>query len=163
LFNWDTSVQKIRTSLNYAGLNDKMHYYAFDFWANKPLQDIYSSIEEELPSESCKIIALRAKSNHPVVVSTSQHVTQGMIDLQKEEWKGETLSGTSSLIAGDPYEMRIAGMNDGGNWKLNKAAIVGNSNGISIEVLPQSEKGWTRVVIKSNESGKVKWNLKFTK
>ncbi len=163
LYNWETSTQKIGTTLSRAGLMDKTTYYAFDFWANKPLRNMIGSIEGELPAESCQIIALRAKSNHPVVVSTSQHVSQGMIDLLKEDWKNNTLSGTSKLIAGDSYEMRIAGLNDGGNWKLNKAAIVGSTEGISIDILPQSEKGWARVVIKSKESKQVSWTLKFIK
>jgi hypothetical protein len=163
LFNWETSTQKIRTSLSYAGLNNKTRYYAFDFWGNKVLRDIQGAIEEELPSESCRVIALRASSNHPVVVSSSQHVTQGMIDLLKENWKGNQLSGTSKLIAGDDYELRIAGMNDGGKWKLNKAFIVGNANGVTIKVLPQTESGWLRIVIKSKDSQVVNWRLEFKK
>lgn len=163
LFNWDTTVQKIRTSLSYAGLNDKTSYYAFDFWANKPLEVIKGSIEKELPSESSMVIALRAKENHPVVVSTSQHITQGMTDLLAENWAGNSLSGTSKLIAGDNYELRIAGLNDGGKWKLNKAAIIGNAKDVTIEVLPQTETGWLRVVIKSKTTQVVKWKLAFTK
>jgi hypothetical protein len=163
VFNWETSPQKIATSLSRAGLKDNTIYYAFDFWGNTPLPNIYRSMELELPSESCKVIAVRAKSNHPIVVSTSQHITQGMIELLKEDWQGETLSGTSNIIAGDNYELRIAGINDGGNWKLNKAFVVGNTSGITIEVLPQSESGWLRVAIKSKESREVKWKLKFTK
>ena len=163
LFNWETSTQKIRTSLSYAGLNAKTHYYAFDFWGNKVLPDVYGSVEAELPSESCKVIALRAKSNHPVVVSSSQHITQGMIDLLKENWMGNRLSGTSKIIAGDDYELRIAGMSDGGKWKLNKAVILGNANGATISVLPQTESGWLRVVIKSKDSQELKWSLEFKK
>lgn len=163
LFNWETSVQKIGTSLSRAGLTDKATYYAFDFWENKPLSNIQGSIELDLPAESCKVIAVRAKTNHPVVVSTSQHITQGMTELLREDWKAETLSGTSKVIAGDNYEMRIAGMTDGGNWKLNKAAIVGNAKGTSIEVLPEREKGWVRVLIKSDVSQQVAWTLKFKK
>ena len=144
-------------------MNDKRDYYAFDFWGNKPLANLSGSVSEELPSESCKIIAVRAKSNHPVVVSTSQHLTQGMIDLVKEKWENQTLSGTSKLIASDDYEIRIAGLNDGSNWKISKAAIVDNPGNVTIEVLPQTEQGWLRVVIKSKESKNVKWQLSFRK
>ncbi|WP_316792661.1 hypothetical protein [Pedobacter frigoris] len=163
LFNWETSAQKIRTSLSYAGLNDKISYYAFDFWGNKPLPIINGFIEKELPSESCQVIALRAKVNHPVVVSTSQHITQGMTDLLKEEWKNGTLSGSSKVIGGDAYELRIAGMNDGAQWKSSKAEVVGNPAGVTMEVLPQTEKGWLRVLIKAKESQVVHWRIAFRK
>lgn len=163
LFNWDTTSKKIGCSLVWAGLHDKTVYYAFDFWTNKPLENISTIVSEELAPESCKIIAVRAKSNHPVVVSTSQHVTQGMIDLLKETWGNQTLSGTSKLIAGDDYEIRIAGLKDGGNWKAVKAVVLEQADNVTIEILPQTEEGWLRIKIKSNENKTVKWQLKFTK
>ncbi|MGZ3754049.1 MAG: hypothetical protein ACXVAY_21170 [Mucilaginibacter sp.] len=163
LFNWETSAQKIGATLSRAGLKDNTSYYAFDFWENKPLADLAGSFGMELPAESCKVIAVREKSNHPIVVSTSQHVTQGMIDILQEEWKAGSLSGTSKIIAGDSYELRIAGMNDGGNWKLAEASIIGNSEGVTIKVLPESENGWLRVVISGNQSKVIKWRLRFNK
>ena len=163
LFNWETASQNIGCSLKWAGLQENTVYHAFDFWENKPLPDISGAVSEGLSAESCRIIALRARTDHPVIVSTSQHVTQGMIDLLKEEWKSGTLSGTSKLIGGDDYELRIAGLKDGGDWKFGKAIIVGNSDDATIGVLPQIEKGWLRIVIKSANSRIIKWQLKFTK
>ena len=163
LFNWATSAQNISSSAKWTGLDGKTVYYAFDFWENKPLSDISGSFAMELPAESCRIIAVRAKSNHPVVVSTSQHVTQGMIDLLKENWKDGTLSGTSKLIAGDDYELRIAGINDGGKWKVDQVSLIGNADGATIKVLPQQENGWLRVLVKSNKSQVVNWKLRFVK
>jgi hypothetical protein len=161
LFNWDTASQDIGCSLIWAGLNGKSTYYAFDFWGNSILPEINGFFKYTLPSESCRIIAVRAKSDHPVIVSTSQHVTQGMIDLLNEEWKNGILSGTSKIIGGDTYELRIAGMNDGGKWEIDHATIVGKPGSATIEISPQTEKGWLRVVIKSKESQIVKWQLKF--
>lgn len=158
LFNWKKRRKKINCTLEWAGLNSKSSYYAFDFWNNKPLPETIKSISSKLSSESCQILALRAKSNHPVVVSTSQHITQGMIDLLAEKWENSTLSGTSKLIGGDLYELRIAGLNDGGNWILDTAKTNGNA---MIKVLPSNEKGWLRIIIQSNENSTVNWQLKF--
>ena len=163
LFNWETSTQNIGCQLKWAGLKENTTYHSFDFWGNKPLPDIRDSITSELSSESCLVIALRAKSDHPVVVSTSQHVTQGMIDLTKETWNNGTLSGTSKIIGGDNYEIRIAGMDDGATWKLASATIIGNSRGTSIEPLPQKENGWLRILVRNKESQIIQWQLKFTK
>lgn len=160
LFNWKTRRKTITCSLERAGLPADNSYYAFDFWANKPLLGTINTIKSKLPSESCQILALRAKSDHPVMVSTSQHVTQGMIDLLDEKWENNILSGTSKLIGNDIYELRIAGLADGGGWVLDSATVNENA---AIEVLPSSEKGWLRVVIQSNESLTVNWQLKFNK
>jgi hypothetical protein len=161
LFNWDTIHSEISSSLSWAGLKDNTTYYAFDFWGNKPLPDVSGSFKYNLDPESCQVIALRARANHPVVVSTSQHVTQGMIDLLAENWENETLSGASSLIGGDTYELRIAGLNDGEELMFDSAIISGDQGNASIEILPQTEKGWLRVSIKSKTSQVVKWQVKF--
>lgn len=84
LFNWDTATTTISCTLQKAGLKGKA-YYGYDFWADKPLNDI-TTVSENLPQQTCRAIALREKANHPVIVSTSQHVTQGMIDVLKEKW-----------------------------------------------------------------------------
>ena len=83
-----------------------------------------------------------------------------MIDLLDEKWENNTLSGTSNIIGGDAYEIRIAGINDGGSWMIDKATT---NNNTTIEVLHSTEEGWLRVVIKSKDSSIVHWQLKFNK
>jgi hypothetical protein len=161
LFNWDTTALEIVCPIARTGLDDKTAYYAFDFWENKTLPDVNGLLTRKLPPESCSIIAVRPRSGHPVVVSTSQHVTQGMIDLLLEEWKDGTLSGTSMIIGGDNYELRIAGINDGGNHKVTEVKVIDPPQETSIEVLPQTEKGWLRVLIKTKKSEIVNWQIKF--
>ena len=73
------------------------------------------------------------------------------------------LATSSKSIAGNNYELRVAGINDGGEWKINEATIIENKDGTTIEVLPQTEKGWLRIVIKSRKSQLIKWQLRFKK
>ncbi|MCU7552224.1 alpha-galactosidase [Chitinophagaceae bacterium LB-8] len=160
LFNWDTTKQQIGCGTAWAGLKKNTAYYAFDFWENKVLPDIAKEFAFELPGESCKIIAVRAKANHPVLVSTSKHITQGMVDVKEETWSNATLSGKSELVGGDPYEMRIAGLADNGNWSPEKVDVTG-LEGATIKILPVTEKGWVRVVIQSEKSGIAQWRIKF--
>ncbi|SMO31953.1 hypothetical protein SAMN06265350_10123 [Solitalea koreensis] len=160
LFNWDTASQKIGCKSAWAGLPANNEYYAFDFWDNKVLPNITSNVSFELPAESCKIIALQAKTTHPVLVSTSRHITQGMIDVLKEKWNNNTLLGSSQLVAGDAYEMRIAGLED--NWKIT-GVETNEKEGVTITQLPTTEKGWARILIKSNTDRTVQWKLKFSK
>lgn len=161
LYNWELTPQTIQCNLVWAGLKANANYYGFDFWNNRPINNIETSISEELMAESCKIIAVRAKTNHPVVVSTSQHVTQGMIDLVKEDWKNHILSGESKLIANDPYEIRIAGQNDGGNRKIKAVKLSKKYKNVSIEMLPSTEEVWIRLLIKSKETRNIKWKVEF--
>ena len=161
LYNWELTPQTIQSDLVWAGLKANTSYYGFDFWNNLPINNVETLISEDLMAESCKVIAVRAKTNHPVVVSTSQHVTQGMIDLVKEVWKNNILSGESKLIADDTYEIRIAGINDGENRQIKSAKLCKKYKDVSIEILPSKETGWIRLLIKSKETKLIKWQLKF--
>lgn len=163
LFNWQTEEALIGCSLEWAGLESNKMYHAFSYWENKPLDKISEQFRYNLSAESCKIIALREKTGHPVVVSTSQHVTQGMIDLKEEKWNNGKLEGVSKLIGGDTYEIRIAGLNDGHRWVLKEAKISRSKFPASIRVLPEKEDGWLRLVIESGKSQDVAWNLKFNR
>lgn len=162
LYNWELKPQTIQSDLVWAGLNAKTSYYGFDFWNNRPIDNIENSISEELEAESSKIIAVRAKTNHPVIVSTSQHVTQGMIDLISEKWNKNILSGESKLIANDRYEIRIAGINDGEKRQVKSVNLSKKYKDVSIEILPSTQENWIRLLIKSKENKVVKWELEFS-
>jgi hypothetical protein len=163
IFNWDTIPQRFGSSTVWAGLEKNKTYYAFDFWANKPISDISNSFEYELPARTCKVIALRAKENHPVVVSTSRHVTQGIVDLKREEWKDGVLSATSEVIGGDDYEVRIAGLADSSNWSLKDLKILGDNKNVTIKASPQTENGWLRILISAKKDCIVRWQARFKK
>jgi hypothetical protein len=160
LFNWEKTSKTIESTLAWADLDSTKNYFAFDFWGNKYLGEISKRIAYTVPGENCLILGLRAKEGHPLVLSTSQHITQGIVDLKKENWKKNTLTGSSSVIAGDTYEIRIAGMNDTKKWKLARAVIVGDKNA-QVKIVPQTEDGLIRVQITSSQTKVINWEVKF--
>jgi hypothetical protein len=153
LYNWDSTPQNIGYDVGKAGLDANKTYYAFDFWANKPVASFAGKFSFDVPAESCRVIAVRADEGRPVIVSTSRHVTQGVVDLSDEKWTRNQISATSQLVAGDPYEVRIAGME---KWKAISATAPA---GVTITMLP-SEAGWLRVKLESKSSRAVKWSVK---
>ncbi|MDR3182022.1 MAG: hypothetical protein LBT89_03730 [Planctomycetaceae bacterium] len=109
-YNWDDKKpEKIEVTPNWAGLPKAKEYVAFDFWGNKLFGTFTDKISVELPPGSCLVLAVRPVEEHPVLLSTSQHITQGIVDAVEEKWNSETktLSGVSKVIAGDDYELRI--------------------------------------------------------
>src|ERR1700683_2189393 len=74
------------------------------------------SIKATLPAHGCLDLAVRPMLALPFVISTSRHITQGMVDVIDEQWDAtaKTLSGKSRVVAGDPYELRIVAS---GAWK----------------------------------------------
>jgi hypothetical protein len=94
-------------------------------------------------------------------------VTQGIVDVTDETWNADAreLSATSQVVADDPYELRIAGLRDGGAWKPAAVAVseADKAAGVTIGLKPPApgDEGWLRVVIASRQSGKVRWLVKF--
>lgn len=110
LFNWSEDKSTVLSeSLKRLGLPPQKTYEAFDFWGNKLLRPIQGKLESELPGAGCQVLSLRETAAHPQVISTSRHLTQGLVDLVSETWDPATLTlrGTSRMVAGDPYEIRI--------------------------------------------------------
>jgi Melibiase len=169
LFNWDNHDAEITCSSAKAGLAPAQSYYAFDFWAERPARSFSGAFEYNVPGRSCRVLAVRAAAGHPVLVSTSRHVTQGIVDVKNETWNNltATLSATSKVIGNDPYELRIAGLQEGvKTWELLSASVSSGDKtaGVIIEPRPGApgETGWRRVVIHSRQSRAVEWSLRFT-
>ncbi|MDR1141671.1 MAG: alpha-galactosidase [Planctomycetaceae bacterium] len=109
-YNWDDkNPVKIETTSAWIGLPEAKEYVAFDFWGKKFFGSFTDKISVELPPGSCLILAVRPVAEHPILLSTSQHITQGIADVVEEHWNPETktLSGVSCVVGGDPYELRI--------------------------------------------------------
>ena len=73
---------------------------------------------------SCRILAVRPMADRPQLISTSRHITQGVVDVAEEAWdvRGKKLNGVSRVVGGDPYELRIA-KPASGEWKLTEVTL----------------------------------------
>ncbi len=165
LYNWDSEKKYISYDAAKAGLDATKSYYAFDFWNKSPLPSFKGVFKFDVPAESCRVIAVRAAEDHPVLVSTSQHVTQGIVDVKGEQWNPSTgtLSATSQVVGNDPYEIRIAGVDDdSSNWKFISASVSAEDAIITPNPPADEESGWLRVMISSKTSRTIKWSLRFT-
>ena len=162
LYNWDSTDKAIGCEAVKAGLKGGTTYHAFDFWANAPVPAFTDRFSFDVPKESCRILAVRAAEDHPVLVSTSRHVTQGIVDVSEEAWSNQVLSAASKVVGGDPYELRIAGVKDG--WKFGAARVSAEDQAAGVTIAPvKSEDGWLRVSIRSKDSREVKWSVEFAR
>ncbi len=169
VFNQETNELNIGYSCARLGLDPGRNYYAFDFWANSPLPSFQDGFECQVPPTSCRIIAVRGAEGHPELVSTSRHVTQGIVDVTGENWNAsrQTLSGVSQIVGNDAYELRVAGLDEGGKkWRLATATVSAKDQaaGVAIASKPEvaDEEGWCRVGIDGKASRAVRWTLEFT-
>lgn len=161
VFNQEDSVLNANYSCEQLGLDPEKTYDAFDYWDNAPLQPFRGRFAASVPPHSCRVIAVRADEGRPMLLSTSRHVTQGMIDVTGEKWKGGKLSGVSEAIGGDPYELRIVTpATAGGAWKVVSASVSEEDSAVGASISKAAESGIARVTIRSPVNRAVKWTAK---
>lgn len=157
LLNWDESEElKIDYPLDRMGLEEAA-YDVFDFWEDRYLGTIQTSLTSTLPGAHSQVLALRKTADHPQLLSTSRHITQGLMDVLTESWdsRARTLEGSSEVVGNDPYEMRIT--------CPPKFAFEGfQFSGVDATVKePVLEEGLIRITIIPKESGVMKWSVQF--
>ena len=112
LYNWNTNTaMKVDWPAAYAGLASEKTYVGFDFWGNRFVPAFGGRLKFDVPADDCRIIAVRAfDGTKPVVVSSSRHVASPAFEVSDERWDAatKTLSGVSTVVPGEAYELRIA-------------------------------------------------------
>jgi hypothetical protein len=168
LFNWENEERRIHYGSAKAGLDPAKDYYAFDFWSGAPVESFQGEFGFSVPAQSCRVIAVRAAEGHPVLVSTSRHVTQGIVDVTDEVWSGSssTLTGVSRVVAGDPYELRVAGLNgEMKRWHMVSTSVSAADRRAGVTIAPATQEkaddGWLRLQVRSETSRPVHWAVRF--
>jgi hypothetical protein len=99
----------------------------------------------------------------PFLISTSRHVSQGILEVKKEAWDAKTrsLAGASAVVAGDVYELRVVARAPGGAWSLARAEVSAGDTAVGVTITASETKGLVRAIIRSPVSRDVEWTLRF--
>ena len=155
-FNWDKDAPaKVILSLDKIGNGS---FSGFEYWGNAVLAPTTGSLEVTVAPSACQVFSLRPTRAVPCVIGTSRHITQGMIDLSSEQWDpaSRTLSGTSQVVGGDPYEIRI--LLPEGNKYSAITRTASDAGTLSVLSLHDS---LARVLLESKESATLSWQVTF--
>ncbi|HJQ79703.1 MAG TPA: hypothetical protein VJ828_07095 [Lacipirellulaceae bacterium] len=161
LFNWDAEKSAhIDQSFKRIGLPPGDRYITFDYWDDKFGINEGDAVHMMIDAASCRILALRPMAERPQLISTSRHITQGVVDVISESWDADSksLSGVSRVVAGDPYELRIARAASS-DWRLVETTV-GEAVNASIKLVSEEAAGW-RVRIDSPTNQELHWVVRF--
>jgi hypothetical protein len=93
------------------GLPEDREYLVFEFWTQKYLGKFTDSFTAPAMDENTavQVFAIREARQHPWILSTTRHISQGGVSLLDERWDGDrkVLSGKSKVVVGDPYVLTI--------------------------------------------------------
>jgi NPCBM/NEW2 domain/Melibiase len=170
LFNWsktpsDVSVTPEKADLSSTKLSSSKHYVAFDFWAGKFVPPFSGRIGGRIPAKSARVLAVRPASSFPQLLSTSRHITQGMIDVSEERWdtSARTLTGSCDVVANDPDELRIVVPAGADSWIAGKISLSEEDRKAGVNATLAQDGPRIRAVISSPASRAVHWSIPFTR
>jgi hypothetical protein len=163
LFNWTHKTENHVLPLADLGLPPSDEYIAFDFWNRVFLKPFKGTLESSVPGAACRILAVRPLLPRPFLLSTSRHVSQGIVEVLEEHWDeaGKTLSGRSRIVGGDPYELRIAAFAPGKIWSVDAVEVSGDDRAAGVKMAFTETGGCVRASIESAASREVNWSVRF--
>ena len=163
LYNTSEETKVVSTAIsgeradNAIGLDVNGRYHAYEFWSDTYLGKLTGSarIERELNPNHCAMISVRKAISRPQAISTNRHILQGWVDLANVNWDAETktLSGTASVIGGEPFEIVVA--------NNNAKPLTLETNGGKSELEPHPAIGLSRLLLTSTTNTDVRWKLKY--
>lgn len=165
LFNWnEEKSDTVRVELEKLNLPADRNYVGFDYWANEFIEPFSGTLEAELRPSCCRIISIRPLGDRPVLVSTSRHVTQGIVDVDQEDWNSRKyeMRGKSKVVGEDPYELRIYAPG-GGPWQIRSADVSQADSQAGVTIESEQAGPEIRVTINSPENRTVSWKVVFKK
>jgi hypothetical protein len=157
LFNWESKEKTFDYALATIGIPGDTEQIAFDFWSNALTPPFKGRLTQTLRPQSCQVLSVRPVADHPQLISTSRHITQGMVDVKAEGWnaKKRTLSGVSAVVANDPYELRIL-------TYTSQGILTPLSVKAEVPSDMKVEEGLIRVTLRSPTSRDVRWSVTFS-
>ena len=146
------------------GLPLAAEYVGFDFWADKFVPPFKGEVRAELPpGGSCRILAIRPVSAHPQLLSTSRHITQGIVDVTDEKWSAAAaaLSAVSRVVGEDPCELRIIAPAGESSWRVAGVSVSAEDQAAGVKADFKQQGPEIRATLSSPVSRKVRWQVKF--
>ena len=163
LYNWSDRTDEISIKADRIGLPPASGYVAFDFWADKFISPFRDTITASLPGNSCRILAVRPVADVPQLLSTSRHVTQGIVDVTGEKWDGtkSLLSGTSKVVENDRYELRIILPDGAKSWRATAVNVTAEDAAAGVKATFRQDGPKLRASLTSPTGREVKWAVTF--
>lgn len=101
--------RNLKLSFRKLGLDSSISYLVYDFWADHFMGEHRGSLTALVKLAACRILAVHPAQEHPQLLSTNRHVTQGGMELKDLRWDESRceLRGKSDLVAEEEYRIAV--------------------------------------------------------
>lgn len=139
------------------GLASDRDYLVFEFWSRRFLGArrgtfVPGAIDS---AHKVQVFCIRERVPHPQVVATSRHVSCGGPDLERVAWSGDTLSGVSRVVGGDPYTLYVT---EPSGFRFDGVSVTG-----AALVGTRIEGGLRVVRLRPAADGRVSWRVAYSR
>jgi hypothetical protein len=137
-------------------LDPEKEYVVYEFWSKAMVGTFHGSFTTRpVKPYDCDIYCIVEKQDRPLLISTSRHIRQMAFDIKdlRYEQQQRMLRGTSRVVAGDPYQLRIY-VPDGFDAKR-----VELTDGLSAAT--KTDQNLLTVDFQSSSSSDVAWKVFF--
>ena len=161
VFNFDeTKAVPTYVSWKDLGLPEDKLVHVFDFWNKEYLGAWEKGVSLDLAPASTRVLTLLPEEDHPQLISTSRHLTQGWVDLVSQAYNpaNNSYQGRSRVIRNDPYELRFV-FPRGKNFVIKQASARSANARLAVKI--SNHQGWATAEINSPRTAEVTWNVSF--
>ena len=155
--NWseknNKALEPVTIKFSDLGLDASKEYIVYEFWNDKMLGVLKDEIKlDTLNTYGLESFAIREKLNHPQLVSTNRHLSQGAAEIEKLLWTGTALQGRSRIVAEDEYVITIY-LPEGFDVKSatineEEVKVIQDGNILKVSYMPE-------------QTASVRWNVDF--
>jgi alpha-galactosidase len=91
------------------GLDERKEYAVFEFWTKTYCGSFGEGFDPGRINQKfgCQLFCIRERTGHPQLLATSRHITCGSYEVATLSWSPKSLSGMSTMIPGEPYNLYI--------------------------------------------------------
>jgi hypothetical protein len=161
LFNFDDGKSTpIYVSWKDLGLPANKPVHVFDFWNQEYLGAWEQGVSLDLLPASCRVITLLPAEDHPQLISTNRHITQGWVDLISEGYDAakNSYNGNSKVVKGDTYHLQFVFPREK-NFAISKVSARTSTGRLDAQVF--NHQGWATVEFTSPTTTEVSWEVSF--
>ncbi len=141
------------------GLDRNSQYYVYDFWNDAFCGKLSGgeSLRQTLRPGEARMLSVHRAEPHPQFLSTNRHLMQGLVDLvggPRWDARGRTLAGMSKVIAGETYQVVLAGN--------GYRPLAPRATGAAATIEPLAgAAGLYRLSLRSPRTAEVYWTVSF--
>lgn len=133
-------------------------FAVYDVWENRLLRIVTDRFQLRVPAAGCRVVTVtRILQDQPTILGSNRHITGGAPDIHRVSWNPAdlTLSGTSGMVALEPYVLRVC-LPEG-----ERGLEIDRADSSAGRILVRAQDRLRYLTFETSATGLVDWKIRF--